>query len=276
VLRAVGYTDQDHLPLAGFEITLALTADGPAAAIAAMAQVMDAWDLSGGGPRYVWPVVVAAASACIAATRRASATGDERLSSDAAAIGDRLRTTAEKLDAVGQRQHAFRLTFTAADAVLTGGDDLARRWDEATAAWDAVGEPYPLAQTLLRSAEAAIADGDREAAAARLRRAASIATDLGAHPLGEEIATLARRARITLGNDAPSAGQDPAGGAGLTERELEVLRLVAAGRSNREIATELFISPKTASVHVSNILGKLGATSRTEAAAKAHTLRLLG
>ena len=53
-----------------------------------------------------------------------------------------------------------------------------------------------------------------------------------------------------------------------------MLRLVAAGRSNREIAAELFISPKTASVHVSNILGKLNVTSRGEAAAKAHTLRL--
>jgi DNA-binding NarL/FixJ family response regulator len=61
---------------------------------------------------------------------------------------------------------------------------------------------------------------------------------------------------------------------GLTERELEVLRLVAEGRSNREIAGELFISPKTASVHVSNILGKLGVASRGEAAAKAHSLRL--
>jgi DNA-binding NarL/FixJ family response regulator len=57
---------------------------------------------------------------------------------------------------------------------------------------------------------------------------------------------------------------------GLTAREDEVLRLLAAGRSNREIATELFIAPKTASVHVSNILAKLGAASRTEAAAIAH------
>ena len=53
-----------------------------------------------------------------------------------------------------------------------------------------------------------------------------------------------------------------------------MLRLVAAGRSNRDIANELFISPKTASVHVSNILGKLGAASRGEAAAKAHALGL--
>ena len=53
-----------------------------------------------------------------------------------------------------------------------------------------------------------------------------------------------------------------------------MLRLVTAGQSNREIAAALFISPKTASVHVSNILGKLGAATRTEAAARAHALRL--
>ena len=86
----------------------------------------------------------------------------------------------------------------------------------------------------------------------------------------------ARRARIVLDPaGGAGAGGAGAGGAGLTGRELEVLRLVAAGRSNRDIANQLFISPKTASVHVSNILGKLGAASRGEAAAKAHALRLV-
>jgi DNA-binding CsgD family transcriptional regulator len=61
---------------------------------------------------------------------------------------------------------------------------------------------------------------------------------------------------------------------GLTGRERDVLRLVAAGRSNRQIAEELFISPKTASVHVSNILAKLDVSGRGEAAALAHRLRL--
>jgi DNA-binding NarL/FixJ family response regulator len=61
---------------------------------------------------------------------------------------------------------------------------------------------------------------------------------------------------------------------GLTAREQEVLRLVAAGRGNREIAAELFISPRTASVHVSNILAKLQVTTRGEAAATAHRLHL--
>jgi len=70
------------------------------------------------------------------------------------------------------------------------------------------------------------------------------------------------------------AGEQPPGILGLTTREMEVLRLVAAGRSNRNIAAELFISAKTASVHVSNILAKLGATSRTEAAAIAHQVGL--
>ncbi|MCY0931816.1 response regulator transcription factor [Streptomyces sp. H27-H1] len=73
---------------------------------------------------------------------------------------------------------------------------------------------------------------------------------------------------------APAA--DPVEALGLTSRERDVLRLVAAGHTNRQIAEELFISPKTASVHVSNILAKLGVAGRGEAAALAHRLRLFG
>ncbi|HJZ00936.1 MAG TPA: helix-turn-helix transcriptional regulator, partial [Streptosporangiaceae bacterium] len=104
----------------------------------------------------------------------------------------------------------------------------------------------------------------------RLRLAAALAAGLGAGFLAAEIALLARRGRIVL--DPAAAGSSVVG---LTGREREVLRLVAAGRSNREIANELFISPKTASVHVSNIMGKLGAASRGEAAAKARALQLV-
>ena len=144
-------------------------------------------------------------------------------------------------------------------------------WDQAAAAWAAVSEPYPRARALLHAAEAALAAGDRDGAAGRLRQAAALAAGLGADPLIRELSLLARRARIvldTVGNAGP-------GDFGLTGRELEVLRLVAAGRSNRDIANELFISPKTASVHVSKILGKLSAASRGEAAAKAHALHLV-
>jgi len=133
-----------------------------------------------------------------------------------------------------------------------------------------------VARALLAGAQVALADGDRDGAAERLRRACPLAARLDAHPLSDELAVLARRAGIRLADGGSALGA-PGGtdvGFGLTGRELEVLRLVAAGRSNREIAVELFIAPKTASVHVSNILGKLGAASRGEAAAKAHTLRL--
>ena len=93
-------------------------------------------------------------------------------------------------------------------------------------------------------------------------------------PLRSALRDLGRRAR--LGRPAGQRPRLPAGRrprrrlAGLTSREREVLRLLVAGRSNREIAAALFIAPKTASVHVSNILAKLGAASRTEAAAIAH------
>ena len=87
---------------------------------------------------------------------------------------------------------------------------------------------------------------------------------------------LARRARLRIDADAPEA--EPAGtgidALGLTQREREVLQLLADGRSNPQIAEALFISRKTASVHVSNILGKLGVASRGEAAAVAHRLGL--
>ena len=300
-LRSARHEDQHQLPLARLEILLALGKDGPAAALATASATMDRFELSGSSPRYAWPVVAAGSSAVLAAAGLAGVAHDERLRHEAAALAERLRTVAEKLGTFGPEQLAFQLTFAAADAhgarllnvfpdagagQADGAGELADAWDEAVAAWAGLGEPYPLGQTLLHAAEAALACGDRDGAAERLQRAVPLAAGLAAHPLAEQVAILARRARIRLTGDYASEGLVPggagAGGAagaaggelGLTERELEVLRLVAAGRSNREIATELFISPKTASVHVSNILGKLGVASRGEAAATAHSLRL--
>jgi DNA-binding NarL/FixJ family response regulator len=126
---------------------------------------------------------------------------------------------------------------------------------------------YEVARTQWRLAEALAEAGRRDEAADQWRRAAQTAEKLGARPLGRALDDLARRARI---GTAPEQARDGAVFASLTSREREVLRLIAAGRSNREIASVLFIAPKTASVHVSNILGKLGAASRTEAAAIAH------
>ena len=93
-------------------------------------------------------------------------------------------------------------------------------------------------------------------------------------PLAAEIQTLARSARIRQEGGQAGHKPDAATPLGLTAREFEVLRLVADGRSNPEIAARLFISAKTASVHVSNIMGKIGVTSRGEAAAAAHRLHL--
>jgi DNA-binding NarL/FixJ family response regulator len=139
-------------------------------------------------------------------------------------------------------------------------------------AWQAVldafgpGYVYETARTQWRLAEALAEAGRRDEAAQQWYQAAQTADKLHARPLRRALDDLARRARI---GTAEQHG-DGAVLAALTSREREVLRLIAAGRSNREIASVLFIAPKTASVHVSNILGKLGAASRTEAAAIAH------
>jgi DNA-binding NarL/FixJ family response regulator len=137
--------------------------------------------------------------------------------------------------------------------------------------WQAVidevglGYVYEVARSRWRLAEALAEAGQRDEAVEPWRLAVDAAERLGARPLRAALTDLARRARL----DA-HAGSYSATMAGLTSREREVLRLIAAGRTNREIAATLFIAPKTASVHVSNILGKLGAGSRTEAAAIAH------
>jgi DNA-binding CsgD family transcriptional regulator/tetratricopeptide (TPR) repeat protein len=158
------------------------------------------------------------------------------------------------------------------------------RGENDPAAWQAVLDAfgpmfvYEVARTRWRLAEALAEAGDRAAAQGQWDLAVKTADQLRAAPLRAALTDLARRARL----DDPGAHPDGAPAAGgaadgtgaalsaLTTREREVLRLIAAGRSNREIGAELFISAKTASVHVSNILGKLGVASRTEAAAIAH------
>ena len=144
-------------------------------------------------------------------------------------------------------------------------------WEAAAEAF-AYGYVYEEARCRWRLAEALLAAGRRDDAAAAASAAHAVATRLEAEPLRGAVEALARRARLDVG--APVAAG--AGAAGLTPRELEVLRLVAEGRSNQQIAELLFISRKTASVHVSNILAKLGVHTRVEAAASAHRLGLTG
>jgi DNA-binding CsgD family transcriptional regulator len=148
------------------------------------------------------------------------------------------------------------------------GDNARERWQ---AVVDAFGEGfvYETARARWRLAESLAEAGDRDAAAEQWQLAWQAAELLGAAPLRAAVADLGRRARIgSTERDAGARDRGPL--AGLTEREREVLSLLVAGCSNREIGSELFISPKTVSVHVSNILAKLKAASRTEAAAIAH------
>jgi DNA-binding CsgD family transcriptional regulator len=166
-----------------------------------------------------------------------------------------------------------------AELASSGGQSATEQWGELASRWEALACPYFAGQARYRQADALLtstggrAAGDRRAATELLHEALDTAESLGAGPLRRDVLDLAQRARLAV---APESGE-PLDDApeeplpfGLTTRELEVLRLVADGRSNGEIGAQLFVSRKTASVHVSNILRKLGAANRIEAAAIAR------
>lgn len=173
------------------------------------------------------------------------------------------------------------LASARAELARARGEDDPDLWAAAVAAWEALGRPYRAAQALRRKAEALLARGDREAASAAAAEALAAAQAIGASWLESEVEGFALRARLRLEPDEPSpapaldaadAGEDPFG---LTPRERQVLALLADGRTNREIGSELYMAEKTASVHVSRILSKLDVRSRTEAAALAHRVGLV-
>ncbi len=139
------------------------------------------------------------------------------------------------------------------------------RWEDVATAWDALHAPYAVAYARWRQAAATLGVGSRSDAAASLHHARDLAVRLGAQPLRDLIEQLAQRARLPL-ETVEVVAPERERPFGLTRRELEVLQLVSAGRTNRQIAQELFITEKTAGLHVSNILGKLGVGNRFEAA----------
>ena len=151
---------------------------------------------------------------------------------------------------------------------LQGHSDPAR-WQAAAEAFSD-GHVYAMARCQWRQAEALLMSGERERATAAAGTAHQTAIRLGAKPLQAALEALARRGRLDLGQGVPTERALT----GLTPREVEVLRLLVEGRSNRQIAETLFISGKTASVHVTNLLAKLGVHSRLEAAATARRLGL--
>jgi DNA-binding CsgD family transcriptional regulator len=163
-------------------------------------------------------------------------------------------------DAESHRAHADPATghafHDAAQTCRAGG--LA--WHEAYASW--------------RTAQAVLRDRrpERKAARAALRRAHELATDLQARPIQQDVEALARLARIPL---TPASGSPAAAAAAIpnvTRREREVLAHLVAGRTYHEIANALFISDKTVSAHISNMLRKTGSTSSIELAELARRL----
>jgi DNA-binding CsgD family transcriptional regulator/tetratricopeptide (TPR) repeat protein len=196
-----------------------------------------------------------------------------------AALLRRLDQAATGPAAAGLPELAAWQATARAECTRRDGPSDPAAWAAAVAAWERLGQPYRAAYAGFRQAEALLAGGDRDRATTVLGRAAAITGRLSARPLDSEIRALGRRARLDLAPPtpaaAPAAGTPPAAAQlGLTPREVEVLALVADGRSNRQIAQALFISPKTVGVHVSNLLAKLGVAGRVEAAAVAHRLGL--
>ena len=158
-----------------------------------------------------------------------------------------------------------------ADAARAAGAPDAAAYARAAEAWEQAGRPEPAGRMRWREAEIHAAAEDREAATEAAGAAHAIATRVGADWLRQQVERLAGRARLTLATAAPAPAEPPEAAAfGLTARERQVLELLAEGATNREIGATLYMAEKTASVHVSRILTKLNARSRTEAASIAH------
>jgi DNA-binding CsgD family transcriptional regulator len=154
---------------------------------------------------------------------------------------------------------------------LTGADPAA--WSLAADRWERLGDRWMAAEARLREAEASVSVGDAARAAVALRSAHTTALELTSATLLGRVESVSRRTRISVESaEVVAVDERSADRLGLTPRESEVLSHVAAGRTNRQIGAALYVSEKTASVHVSNILRKLGVSTRVEAAAVAQRL----
>ncbi len=196
---------------------------------------------------------------------------------------DRLEAVA---DAGGPVESAW-LTSGIAEHARAKGRSEPQQWIESAKAWDCLHRPYRAALARLRAAEAHVEDGDRAAAAELVQDGLEVSRTLGSKWLVAELTGLSGRARLDLSAEGtPSPGADGAPAAdggpadededafGLTQRERQVLALLAEGATNRQIGNALYMAEKTASVHVSRILSKLGVRTRTQAAAVAHRQHL--
>jgi DNA-binding CsgD family transcriptional regulator/tetratricopeptide (TPR) repeat protein len=280
-LGAIVHRPQNAIPLADLAVRIARRTGRFAAARSHLLAVL-AEGFAPGMEEYAWPLLFHGAQA----------------EGDSLGLPGSAEGRAEALERIAAAAGGLRVSepvwqawayLVEAELSRARGESAPALWERAVAAVEPV-RPYLQAVARYRWAEALLAAGERGCAVEPLACAAAVAGRLGAAHLGREIRLLAERARIPLeeqrderdrrdgerrsGGPEQAAAEavEPVDGLGLTRREQEVLRLVAEGRSNRQIAEALFISPKTASVHVSNILAKLGVGGRGEAAALAHRL----
>jgi DNA-binding CsgD family transcriptional regulator/tetratricopeptide (TPR) repeat protein len=276
----VQFDAQFSWPLAHTQAELALWEGRDQDAFQAVTEGLAA--MARAGQETGWPVLFALGLAAAAgraerASARRSTAQVEAARRDGDALLARLEATGGPPDHHPETA-AVLLQCRAEHARLHDRPDPAA-WAEAAAQWETLGQPYPAARARFRQAEAMLATrAPRARVEETLWAAHQVAARLGAAPLQRELELLAQRGRLRLQAAVEPVGQPAEPSAarrlGLTRREAEVLALVAAGRTNRQIGEALFITPKTASIHVSRILAKLGVTGRVEAAAVAHRLGL--
>jgi DNA-binding CsgD family transcriptional regulator len=189
-----------------------------------------------------------------------------------------VEATADYAARFGSADALAALAHVLGEVALLNGKSAAAvaQFGQALERLEELDSPFERALTQARAGVALIAAGEQELGVERLVGAYRTFRKLGARPFANraaaELEAAGERVDTRLGRRAARDLDQH----GLTRRELEVLRLVAVGRTNREIAQQLFLSPRTVDMHVRNLLGKLGCRSRTEATARAHELGLLG
>jgi ATP/maltotriose-dependent transcriptional regulator MalT len=191
----------------------------------------------------------------------------------------RLRERGGQLPECGASVATARAEF----ARLSGGD-VAQHAREAAESWDRLQRPFPAAYARWREGQALLLRRRTAEAEPVLRSSLEVARALGSRPLQEAVAATLRAARLDPGSAGPAApGEAAPGRRGgpertadeLTRRELEVLRIAAQGRTNKEIGRSLYISDRTVGIHLSHIMEKLGARNRLEAVQVALSRRIL-
>jgi DNA-binding CsgD family transcriptional regulator/tetratricopeptide (TPR) repeat protein len=227
-------------------------------------------------------LLAAGMRACADLAEQARARRDEPAARDAVVAADGLVLWLGRMGGAPLADHPYMATNAAERASweaertrLAGPSDPAA-WSAAAKAWQDLGCPHRAGYAWWRGAQAQL-DAGQPAASAAAALCAAVTAAHGHQPLLAQVQALAERARIPLNNPAANSRQAEARAPyGLTGRELTVLQLVAAGRTNSQIGAELFISRGTAAVHVTNILRKLDVSNRVQAAALAERAGLLG